>query len=92
MTIYTFISPFKRNITSIFMRESFTYVSNPNAVSCTNCIYYVPRDYPFTPNVGRCRRFGEQDPETKEVTYDFSDICRSEEHKCGKEGKHHVKF
>jgi hypothetical protein len=30
--------------------------------------------------------FGEQDPETKEVTYYLSDLCRKEEHKCGKDG------
>ncbi len=75
-----------------FVRLRATIGHNTYSPSCTGCMYYVPRDFPFTPDIGRCRRFGEQDPETKEVTYELSEICRMEEHKCGKNGKHFVKI
>ncbi len=52
--------------------------------SCERCVHYIPRELPY---LGRCRLFGEQDPETKKVTYYDIDLCRKEEHKCGKGGK-----
>jgi hypothetical protein len=67
------------------------FTNTCSRVPCERCIYYVPRDFPFTPNVGRCRLFGEQDPDTKEVTYYYSELCRNEEHKCGKNGKYFIK-
>lgn len=56
--------------------------------NCTDCIYFEPRDHPFTNCLSKCRRFGERDPESGRITYEYADLCRKNEHKCGQEGKH----
>ena len=66
----------------------FFRLLNTSRVACERCIYYVPREEPS--KIGKCRRFGEQHPETKVVTYYYSDVCRKEEHQCGKKGKYFI--
>jgi len=61
-------------------------VCNPQLFStpkCTDCIYYEKRDHPFTNCLSKCRRFGERDSETGRITYEYADLCRKSEHKCG---------
>ena len=55
---------------------------------CTQCIYYEPRDHPFTTCLSKCRRFGERDSESGRITYEYADLCRKNEHKCGQAGKY----
>ena len=55
---------------------------------CTNCIYYEPRDHPFTNCLSKCRRFGERDMESGRITYEYADLCRKNENKCGQVGKY----
>ena len=59
--------------------------SNPN---CTDCIYYEKRDHPFTNCLSKCRRFGARDSETGRISYEYADLCRSSEKKCGPVGKY----
>jgi hypothetical protein len=56
--------------------------------NCTQCIYYEPRDHPFTNCLSKCRRFGERDSESGRITYEYADLCRKNEQKCGQEGKY----
>lgn len=81
-----------RFISYIRLRATIGRSTSTYEPSCKGCMYYVPRDFPFTPDIGRCRRFGEQDPDTKEVTYELAELCRIEKHKCGKYGKYFVKI
>ena len=55
---------------------------------CTDCIYYEPRDHPFTNCLSKCRRFGERDSESGRITYEYADLCRKSEQKCGQEAKY----
>ena len=55
--------------------------------SCQECIYFEPRDHPFTTSLSKCRRFGERDHETGRISYEYADLCRKSEFKCG-DGKH----
>jgi hypothetical protein len=59
--------------------------SNPK---CIECIYYEPRDHPFTNCLSKCRRFGEREIESGRITYDYADLCRKNEQKCGQVGKY----
>jgi len=55
---------------------------------CQQCIYFERRDHPFTNCLSQCRRFGEREPETGRITYEYADLCRKNEHKCGPAGKY----
>jgi len=56
--------------------------------SCQQCIYFEKRDNPFTDRLSQCRRFGEIDPETGRALYEYADLCRKNENKCGLAGKY----
>lgn len=53
---------------------------------CSECLYFEPRNDPHI--LSKCRRFGEIEPDTKRVTYEYADLCRKNEHKCGPLGKY----
>ena len=59
--------------------------SNPK---CIDCIYYETRDHPFTNCLSKCRRFGEMDSESGRISYEYADLCRKSEQKCGPLGKY----
>jgi len=55
---------------------------------CEKCIYFERRDHPFTNCLSQCRRFGEYDVQIKSATYEYADLCRKNENKCGPAGKY----
>lgn len=64
-------------------------ISNKNTHVCRNCIYYKPDKYSeFSNTLGKCNKFGDIDLKTDEIIFKFADTCRSDENKCGKEGKY----
>ena len=64
-------------------------LSKTNANSkCTDCLYYEPREHPFTNGLSKCRRFGERDRESGCITYEYADLCRKNEQKCGQAAKY----
>jgi len=67
-------------------------IKNINIPSCKNCIYYKPNRYnnDFTSILNKCENFGEKNIITDEITYNYADSCRSDENKCGKEGKYFI--
>jgi hypothetical protein len=67
-------------------------IKNINFPSCKNCIYYKPNRYnnDFTSLLNKCENFGEKNIITDEITYNYADSCRSDENKCGKEGKYFI--
>ena len=65
-------------------------IKNIKLPSCKNCIYYKPDNYniDFTSSFTRCEKFGEKNIITDKIKYDFTELCRENESKCGKEGKY----
>lgn len=65
-------------------------IKNINIPSCKNCIHYKPDPYniDFTTIYNRCEKFGEKNIVTDKIKYDFANVCRDTELKCGMEGKY----
>ncbi len=65
-------------------------IKNVNLPVCRNCIHYKPIAYDFTSELNNCDKFGTKNIVTDEIIYDFADLCRNDESKCGKEGRYFV--
>jgi hypothetical protein len=65
-------------------------IKNINIPSCRNCIYYKPSysSSDFTASYNKCNKFGDKNIITNEISYDFANMCRNDENKCGHEGKY----
>lgn len=67
-------------------------IKNFNFPACKNCIHYQPNpiynEYTSLSNV--CNNFGEKNIINDEIKYEYANSCRSDESKCGKEGKYFV--
>jgi len=65
-------------------------IKNINIPACKNCIYYKPRmsDTDFTSTFNICEKFGTKNIITDKITYDYADLCRQLNDKCGEEGKY----
>lgn len=65
-------------------------IKNINIPACKNCIYYKPRmfDREFTSTFTICEKFGNKNIITDEITYDYADLCRKYDDKCGEKGKY----
>jgi hypothetical protein len=65
-------------------------IKNAHIPGCRNCKYYKPytSDSEFASTLSRCEKFGEKNIVTNEIKYSFADSCRSDESKCGLEGKY----
>jgi hypothetical protein len=74
----------------LFVVNSEKTIRNINIPSCKKCIHYKPAPYnfDFTTSYNRCEKFGEKDIITDKIKYDFAELCRNDESKCGKEGKY----
>ena len=64
-------------------------IKNIDLPSCRNCIYFTPPLYSeFTSSISRCEKFGTKDIHTDIVTYEFADLSRKDENRCGLQGKY----
>ena len=63
-------------------------IKNINIPSCKNCIYFKPNlfDNEFVSPLSKCHKFGEKNIITDEITFNYADLCRNDEAKCGKDG------
>ena len=57
--------------------------------SCKKCIYFRPDLLIGDYNYGKCTRFGTIDMITNKINYEYIDICRNNENKCGKSGNYY---
>jgi len=82
---------------SCFLIQSSSHLINPvkiikngNIPSCKNCIYFTPEWYSneFSGSFAKCEKFGEKNIISDKITYDYADLCRKDETKCGVEGKY----
>lgn len=63
-------------------------IRNTNIPSCANCVYYKPTTFnnEFASNYNKCEKFGEKNIITNKIKYDYADLCRLDEDKCGPKG------
>jgi hypothetical protein len=75
--------------TLAFSTRGEKIIKNVNIPACRNCIYYTPSaSYSdFTDSLNRCEKFGVKNIVTNEIRYDFAESCRTDESKCGLQGK-----
>jgi len=68
-------------------------IKNININSCRNCIYHKPHSFSgdYTSSLSNCEKFGSKDIITDKISYDYADICRKDETKCGEQGKYFEK-
>jgi len=79
---------FLKNI-SIF---STKIIKNGNYPACRNCVHFSPFNYDdFTSSLSKCEKFGTKNILTDKITYEFADLCRDDDNKCGTEGKYFEK-
>lgn len=62
------------------------FIKNANINSCKNCIHYKPDYY-----TSKCNNFGIKNIVDDTVNYDYAEMCRTDELKCGVEGKYFEK-
>ena len=56
---------------------------------CKNCVFFRPGILDLTSyDLAKCEKFGKKDILSGHVTYDYADLCRGDENKCGKTGKY----
>ena len=66
-----------------------TKILNFDKPLCKNCIHFIPyKGYEYDNNFGKCKFFGNNDIINGEIEYDYADLCRSNEFKCGIQGKY----
>jgi len=79
------------------IKQSFStgkhFIRNINLPVCANCIHFIEHknNYPYDPvpndqQYGKCKKFGEIDFITGVIKYDFANICRYDDTKCGDKG------
>lgn len=74
------------------MKISDKIIRNIEIPACINCRFYQPKyNNDFLNEYNRCAKFGEKDIVTAKIHYDFADLCRKDNNKCGKDGKYFEK-
>lgn len=64
-------------------------IKNMNVPSCRNCIYYKPESYSnYDSHLSKCEKFGEKNIITDKIRFDYADMCRKDDSKCGYIGKY----
>jgi len=65
-------------------------IKNSDLPSCRNCIHFKPSFFTpeFDSSISKCANFGRKDVITDKVSYDYADLCRDDEKKCGLQGKY----
>lgn len=67
-------------------------IKNMNLPGCINCKYFKPKLFgEYTSTFNKCEYFGKKDLISNKISYEYADICRIDEEKCGKEGKYFEK-
>lgn len=65
---------------------------SPNIVNigkpvCANCKFYKPNEYSsFDSELSNCQFYGKKNIHNGKITYEYADLCRNDEKKCGIEG------
>lgn len=75
------------------MKFSNKIIRNIEFPSCKNCVHFRPSSWSndFADPLNKCEKFGTKNIITGKITYDYADICRNNDHLCGKSGNHFEK-
>ena len=73
----------------ICLKKVAAEIKNINIPSCRNCIHYKPNllNLDFDSSLNKCSKYGEKNIVTNQIRYDYADLCRGNEDKCGKLAK-----
>ena len=73
-----------------YIANSEKIIKNINIPSCKNCIHFKPSIYTneFTSSLANCNKFGDKNIITDKISYDYADMCRKDESKCGHNAKY----
>lgn len=63
-------------------------IKNINIPVCRNCKYYKFGFLDSSGYLSQCGKFGEKDINTGQISFDYANVCRRDEEKCGKQGKY----
>ena len=96
MKIFNGVKIYKRKFFLIIMKLVYLFfpivnsefIKNVNINPCRNCIHYKP-DYPTS--LSKCNNFGVKNIVDNAIDYDYAEKCRTDESKCGLEGKYFKK-
>ena len=73
---------------SLYLVDS-KQIRNINVPSCRNCIHYKPERFnEFSSTYSKCDYFGSKNINTDDISYDYANMVRENEKKCGIEGKY----
>jgi hypothetical protein len=72
-------------ITTFSTKINTLNVKSHNPPFCYDCKHYKPTSYSNYNNLGKCALFIRV--YEKRMLYEYADIARQDEHKCGKNGK-----
>lgn len=79
---------FLLHILPFLMVHQSKRIENINIPSCRNCIHYKPYfSDGYSSNLAKCEAFGRKNILTNEINYEYADLCRDNETKCGLQGK-----
>jgi|LauGreDrversion4_2_1035121.scaffolds.fasta_scaffold51892_2 hypothetical protein len=69
----------------ILLAVASATINNYQVPLCQNCVHYRPNI--FSPSLSKCSQFGDKNVITGEIKYDYADLSRMSQDKCGLEGK-----
>jgi len=69
-----------------------SFIENGEYPLCKNCIYYRPNPFEIlTPyQFGKCTKYGKKEVVSGMISYEYADLCRKNNEKCGVSGKNYV--
>ena len=68
------------------LKPKIENMDNPICIRCKNYIEYFKDNKCL--DLGKCKFFGEKNLVTGEYRYEFAEVCRQSEYKCGIKGKY----
>ncbi len=75
---------------ALSLAENSPKIRNANIRSCKQCIHFQPHGSisSHSHSFAKCKLFGVKDIISDITTFDYADECRTQDNKCGKEGKY----
>lgn len=66
-------------------------IKNYEYPNCVNCKFYKAEYFsPYNSDTNKCLMFGEKNINDGTIKYEFAELCRMDENKCGIKGKLYV--
>lgn len=71
-------------------------IQNMHVPKCTTCKYFIPGNndklffYSDPHTFAQCKKFGTADLVSNEISYDYAEICRITDTKCGTNGAYYT--